>query len=310
MIDRSVIGGSATRWDSITGGLVAITFLLLTIVALCGNAKAWAESEPREALRNMTYPSEWARSGQAPLVGGVYEEPAAPGSASRIVIRLTESVAIGMIDGQTMAALVLVTDPGGSGVFFDLYLLREQENRWSIVDHVHLGDRIRVNKIEIEQELIGLDLTVHGPRDGSCCPTERSRVYYALQGGRLVKVNAPAQNTPSPIEGPVWSWQHTVRIDGSRTTPAEPGHYTLRLGPDGQLNVRADCNRAGGRYRVEGLRLTLSVTHSTRAACPPESLDRQFLADLAAVGAWRLEDGKLRMDLTGGGTMVFTAASQ
>jgi len=54
----------------------------------------------------------------------------------------------------------------------------------------------------------------------------------------------------------------------------------------------------------------LSVTHSTMAACPPESLDRQFLAEWAAVIAWRLEDSRLHVDLTGGGTMVFTAASQ
>jgi heat shock protein HslJ len=131
-----------------------------------------------------------------------------------------------------------------------------------------------------------------------------------LQDERLVKVTAPAQNTPSPIEGQVWAWQHTDRIDGTRTTPTEPGHYTLRLGPDGQLDVRADCNRAGGRYKVEEAGLTLSVTHSTMAACPPESPDREFLADLASVSAWRLEHSSLHVDLTGGGTMVFTAASQ
>ncbi len=271
---------------------------------------AWAEGELREALRNMTYPSEWTRSGRAPLVGGVYEEPAAPGSASKIVIRLTDFVAVGRIGDQTMAALVIVTDPAGSGVFFDLYLVRQEENRWNIVDHAQLGDRIRVNKIEVERGLVGLDLTVHGPRDGTCCPTERSRVHFALQGERLVKVSEPEQKPSSPIEGQVWAWQHTVRIDGTRTTPTEPGHYTLRLGPDGHLDVRADCNRAGGRYEVEDARLTLSVTHSTMAACPPESLDRQFLADLASVSAWRLEHSSLHVDLTGGGTMVFTAASQ
>ena len=271
---------------------------------------AWANGELREALRNMTFPSEWTRSGQAPLVGGVYEEPAAQDSASKIVIRLTDSVAVGTIGGQTAAALVIVTDPGGSGVFFDLYLVQQRENRWRVVDRARLGDRIRVNTIEVERGLVELDLTVHGPRDGTCCPTERSRVYYALQGERLVKVSAPAQNIPSPIEGPVWTWQYVARVNGTRTMPAEPGHYTLRLGPNGQLNVRADCNQAGGRYRLEGSRLTLSVTHSTMAACPPESLDRQFLAELAAVIAWRLEDSRLHVDLTGGGTMVFTAASQ
>jgi len=240
----------------------------------------------------------------------VYEEPAAPGSASTIVIRLTDSLAVGTIDGQTMAALVIVTDPGGSGVFFDLYLALQRENDWVIVDHTHLGDRICVNKIEFERGLVVLDLTVHGPHDGICCPTERKRIHYAFQDGRLVKVSEPEQNSPNSIEGPVWVWQHTLHVDGTRTTPAEPGHYTLRLWPDGQLDIRADCNRAGGHYTVERSRLTLSVTHSTMAACPSESLDRQFLADIASVSTWRLEDSSLRVDFTGGGAMVFTGVSR
>ena len=289
---------------------MALTLLLLPVPAPFVDTMAWAEGELRETLGNMTYPSEWTRSGQALLVGGIYQEPAAPGSASNIVIRLTDSLAVGRIGNQTMAALVIVTDPGGSGIFFDLYLVEQRENRWRVIDRAHLGDRIRVNAIEVERGFIGLDLTVHGLRDGACCPTGLSKVYYALQGERLIKVNAPAQNTPSPIEGPVCAWQYTRRADGTRTTPTESGHYTLRLAPDGQLDVLADCNRAGGRYRMEGSHLTLTVTHSTMAACPPESLDRQFLADLAAVSAWRLEDSRLYMDLMGGGMMVFTAASQ
>lgn len=309
-MDRSAIGDSTAGRRFGTGCLTAAVLILLTIAAPCGNVMASKDGEPREVLRNMTYPSEWTRSRQAPLAGGVYEEPAAPGSASTILIRLTDSLAVGRIDGQTMAALVLVTDPGGSGVFFDLYLTRQRENDWVIVDHTHLGDRIRVNKIEFERGLVGLDLTVHGLHDGICCPTERKSIHYTLQDGRLAKVSEPEQNSPNPIEGPVWLWQHTLHVDGTRTTPSEAGHYTLRLGPDGQLDVRADCNRAGGNYRVEGSRLALSVTHSTMAACPPESLDRQFLADVAAVSVWRLEGGSLHVDLTGDGTMVFTAASR
>jgi len=289
---------------------VAITFLLLTIAAPFGDTAAWTEGELRETLSNMTYPSEWTRSGQAPLVGGLYKEQAAPGSTSNIVIRLADSLAIGSIGDQTMTALVIVTDPGGSGIFFDLYLLREQDNRWSIVDRAHLGDRIGVNKIAIERGLVGLDLTVHGPRDSACCPTERSTVYYGLQNERLVKVSAPEQHNPSPIEGAVWTWQSTLRVDGTRTTPTESGHYTLRLGPDGQLDVRADCNRAGGRFQLDGTRLTLSVTHSTMAACPPESLDKQFLADVAVVTTWSVEDRRLRLTLMDGGAMVFTPANQ
>ena len=131
-----------------------------------------------------------------------------------------------------------------------------------------------------------------------------------LRDERLVKVSQPEQKPLNPIEGPVWVWQHTLHVDGTRTPPAEAGHYTLRLGPDGQLDIRADCNRAGGHYTVERSRLTLSVTHSTMAACPSESLDRQFLADIASVSTWRLEGGSLRVDLTGGGVMVFTGVSR
>ena len=61
---------------------------------------------------------------------------------------------------------------------------------------------------------------------------------------------------------------------------------------------------------MDGARLTLVVTHSTMAACPPESLDKRFLGDVAVVTTWSVEDGRLRMDLLGGGMMVLTAASQ
>jgi len=61
---------------------------------------------------------------------------------------------------------------------------------------------------------------------------------------------------------------------------------------------------------VAGSRLTLSVTHSTMAACPSESPDRAFLADVAKVRVWRLEESRLSISLTGGETMVFTPASR
>jgi len=309
-MDQKAIGDSRARRCWATRSLIALMLLVLPITAPLGNTTAWAEGELRENLRNMTYPSEWTRSGQAPLVGGLYKEPAAPDSAADIVVRLSDSMAIGRIGGQTMAALVIVTDPGGSGVFFDLYLMRQGKNRWSIVDRARLGDRIRVNTIEIERGLVNLDLTAHRPGNELCCPTERRKVHYALQNERLVKVTAPPEYTPSPIEGPVWTWQYAVRIDGSRTTPTEPELYTFSLGPNRQLKVRADCNQAGGHYRLDSANLTLSVTHSTMAACPPESLGRQFLADIAAVMEWHVKENLLRLDLTGGGTMVFTAANR
>ena len=167
-MDRSVTGDSAARRRR--SSLVKRRSSLVV-----GSAEACS----RDTLHDSPFTDPQRKAGT--LAGGVYEEPAAPGSASTIVIRLTDSLAVGRIGGQTMAAVVIVTDPGGSGVFFDLYLARQREHDWVIVDHTHLGDRIRVNKIEIERGLVGLDLTVHGPHDGICCPTERTRITMCCE---------------------------------------------------------------------------------------------------------------------------------
>jgi len=79
----------------------AITFLLLAIAAPFGDTTSWADSELREALGNITYPSEWTGSGRAPLVGGIYQEPKTPVSSSNIVVRLADSLAVGRIGDPT-----------------------------------------------------------------------------------------------------------------------------------------------------------------------------------------------------------------
>jgi hypothetical protein len=180
-MDGYVIGNSASRRRFATRFVPAILLVLLASTTSIRDTVAWANGELRDALRNMTLPSEWTRSGQAPLVGGVYEELTAKDLASKIVIRLTDAVASGTIGGQTVTALVIVTEPGGSGVFFDLYLVQQRDNHWRIMNRVYLGDRIRVNTIKVEGDVIALDLTVHAVHDGICCPSERSSIYFALR---------------------------------------------------------------------------------------------------------------------------------
>jgi para-nitrobenzyl esterase len=77
--------------------------------------------------------------------------------------------------------------------------------------------------------------------------------------------------------------------------------------PEGHLSVRLDCNTGGGRYTLDGSSLTLKLTHTTRAACPPGSLDQKFMKDLAAARIAFLRDGELYLDLLyDTGTMKFT----
>lgn len=95
----------------------------------------------------------------------------------------------------------------------------------------------------------------------------------------------------------VWKWKQTRYNNDQQAMPADPSNYTIEFMPDGKLHVRADCNRVGGTYSLEGKRLTIELTHSTRAMCPPDSLDEAFKKDLGAAAIYFFKDGFLYLDL-------------
>ena len=108
------------------------------------------------------------------------------------------------------------------------------------------------------------------------------------------------------IVGIVWKWQRTAYNNDTRAEPPDPSRYTILLVPDGRLSVHLDCNAGGGRYTLDGSSLTLEVTHTTMAACPPGTLDQRFMKDLAAARIAFLRDGDLYLDLMyDSGTMKF-----
>jgi hypothetical protein len=141
------------------------------------------------ALKNMEYRSEWTQSGTAPLTDGEYREQAAPGSATETIVQLTPFVAYGELNGQPAAAVVLVTDPGGSGTFYELAVVTEQDGQPVHVASASLGDRVQINSIAVENNQIVVDMVHHGPQDPMCCPTEHVVQTYELQGNQLVQTS-------------------------------------------------------------------------------------------------------------------------
>jgi heat shock protein HslJ len=137
-------------------------------------------------------------------------------------------------------------------------------------------------------------------------------------GGELHEALTSALYTPGPrasgqsavaraVVGVEWRWIGTRYNDDTEARPTEPGRYTLRLEPDGSLRVRADCNDVGGTYRLELGRITIEFTHSTLAACGPDSLEGVFRRDLSAAAAYFLKHGQLHLDLQhDSGTAEFT----
>ena len=111
-----------------TAIVLACIAVLAVLAAACGRSGPPAVGKPAaqrltlEQLRNAEYASQWTRSGKAPLVNGQYRESAAPGAATEVVVKATDFYAMGDLDGDGSedAVIVLESEPGGSGVFFDL----------------------------------------------------------------------------------------------------------------------------------------------------------------------------------------------
>lgn len=107
--------------------------------------------------------------------------------------------------------------------------------------------------------------------------------------------------------GVEWKWQGSRYNNDTKNVPAEPDRYILTLQPDGRVNIRADCNRGGGTYTLDENKISITINHTTRAACPPESLEQPFIRDLNGVAGWLFMDGDLYMDIKyDTGTMRFS----
>jgi heat shock protein HslJ len=248
----------------------------------------------------LTLHSKVVTPGPVTLREGEYRALAAPGAASAVAVRLTDKVAFGGPGGDT-AAIVVQSSLGGSGTFYELALLSRRAEGWVNTDTVLLGDRVRVRAVAIEESVVTVDLLTHGPGEPLCCPTAETRRRFEIRGGRLAAADAP-------IQGVVWQWEETRYNDGRRVAPAKLDHYTVRFGEAGKLDVRADCNRKGGTYTLEGKQLAIKILLSTMVACEPGSLEDAFTRDLAAGAVLFLRNGDLYIDLKyDTGTMRFAA---
>ncbi len=261
-----------------------------------------------DELANGTYRSEWNLSGEITLSGGEWKGASVEGSAIVTRVKMSEHVAFGTVDGEPAAAVILVADPGGSGTFYDLALVKRVEGRAVNVGNAHLGDRVRIHSLSIEDGRVAVDLTAHRPGDPLCCPTLKAVRYYSLSGSGLAADGSGSQGVPGgELTGTLWKWQRTRYNNDTESAPPDPDHYTLELGPEGRVGIRADCNRGGGEYRIEGNRILIEITHTTRAACPPESLEGPYIRDLNGAALFFFRGDSLYIDLVyDTGTMQFS----
>jgi heat shock protein HslJ len=123
-------------------------------------------------------------------------------------------------------------------------------------------------------------------------------------------VTQPEQS-PEPTAGPTpvvvsvsdiadvqWQWAETVEtVTDLQTVVSDPQNYTLTFFPDGSISVKADCNRLGGTYSLEGNALAFTLGPTTMAHCGDESLDQQYLTMLSNVEAASFDSERLVLHL-------------
>jgi len=81
---------------------------------------------------------------------------------------------------------------------------------------------------------------------------------------------------PSTIPSGIWNLGTLQRADWSVVAIEDPGRFTAEFGSDGQLAVRADCNRCGASYQSAGGTLSVGLMACTLAYCASAPLDSEY----------------------------------
>jgi hypothetical protein len=134
-----------------------------------------------EILSNLAYTLD-VDSAPVQLTDGSFED-----EANQIHVSWIDTYALGDLNGEPSAAVVLSYSGGGSGQFSYLAVVQEQDGTPVNVASTLLGDRVTFNWITIDNNQIVIDFVTQGPDDPMCCATQRTSVNYLLEGNQLVE---------------------------------------------------------------------------------------------------------------------------
>ncbi len=143
-----------------------------------------------EQLRNGVYISvNW---GQFQLSDGIYYRtpPTSLESPEAYTTRMLDTVVYGDVDGDGVedAIAFLATQNGGTGHFVEMAAVLNLNGQASNVSVLSLGDRVVVEAGTIQDGVITLNMRVHGPNDGLCCPSQSATLTFRLENHQLVQM--------------------------------------------------------------------------------------------------------------------------
>ena len=114
---------------------------------------------------------------------------------------------------------------------------------------------------------------------------------------------AVAGETVGPLAGTQWRLVRFQSRDDAtgEIKPEDPSAYTMTLSADGSVQMRLNCNRAIGTWSSQpasdgiGGSFTFGPLATTKALCPPPSMDERIARDAQWVRGYLLRDGQLHL---------------
>jgi hypothetical protein len=141
-------------------------------------------------LFELSYPAAGMQGGSVKLHGGEWKDSLSPDNVREAYLTM---VAHGYLNGDSLrdAAVILYTDPGASGKFFNILPVlasatTEPEVLGGGVGHgVFLGDRVKPESLWIDGHRVWLRMMEHAKGDEPCCPTLWQQRTYRLVNDSL-----------------------------------------------------------------------------------------------------------------------------
>ena len=167
---------------------------ILSVACICLSSACGSRSGSEsilKALPNAEYPIDVVSTGRAQLKDGVFEEAAAPGSATGTRISLGRYQASGDLNGDAVldAAVTLIADPGGSGTFTYVAAVLNRSGTAEPVATVLMGDRVIVRSLAIQDGYISVTILTRKPDEPMAVePTVSVSMRFRLRGYTLMEV--------------------------------------------------------------------------------------------------------------------------
>jgi heat shock protein HslJ len=261
-------------------------------------------------LQNLLY--KLPDLGEVQLKDGHFEEKYGEGITQVNQVGFLQS-AQGDLNGDKVADAVVIlwANTGGSGLYSYIVAVINQGGKVQPTNAELLGDRVKIEGLQIKDGQIELQTLEPGPKDPQCCPSQLVARTMKVEGTLLKVISEDRHGeAASALTDIIWQWERYQEKDNANNIEVNaPGKYTLTLLADGLYQVTADCITASGTYTVSGTTIKLEPGETTLIACPEGSLSTKYLNLLNEVVTVVFINGQLVLEnQAGSGMMIFSTS--